>query len=546
MLQRLSVENFALIDKLELELGDNLNIITGETGAGKSILLGALGLILGSRADNSSIKDQSRNCVIEGYFAVDGYSLESFFEDNDLDYQQNIIIRRVITPQGKSRAYVNDLPIGLTELKELGAKLIDIHSQHQTLIIGQESFRIGVLDAIAANGDLLTEYRMVFSELKRHQKELAELKSEADNSRKDEDYIRFQLEQLLSANLKEGELEELELEQTMLSNAEQIGVALGGSVDALEDEEFGILVKLKAVEQSLRKIEGVFSPSEDIANRAHSTLVELKDMVGELAQLNSRVEVDPARLDLVESRIGTIYGLFQKHKVERIEELIALRRDYESKLTGIDNFDEQIKALELKIDRGRESAEKIAAKITKSRKSAAKELEKHVVKILDRLSMPSTVVAVDFTSTNDLTSNGADQVVFMFSANKDMAAYPMDKVASGGELSRVMLAIKSLIVKSMKLPTIIFDEIDSGVSGRVADAMGEVIVDIADSMQVINITHLPQVACKGDNHFVVYKENSSTHIKHLDREQRVYEIAKMLSGSTITDHALNQAKQLLS
>lgn len=550
MLRKLSVENYALIEKLELELSDSLNIITGETGAGKSILLGALSLLLGGRADAAAIMDKERNCVIEGVFSIDGYGLETFFEENDLEYDPQSIIRRVITPAGKSRAYVNDLPVQLAALKELGSRLIDIHSQHQSLMITNDSFRTGIVDSVAQHAPLLADYKSIYRELLDEEREYHSLLSKEDENRRDEDYIRHQFDQLSSANLSDGEQESLETEQGELENAGQIRESLNEAVSLLDNEEGGVLANLKSIGQMLSKLGEVYPRGGEFSERIGSLLIELKDMYPELASECDRVESDPARLEFVNDRLNTIYSLQQKHRVESIAELISLRDDYGARLAMITGFGEAIGRQAKRIAELRVQAEQLAAKITSGRTRAAREVEKYVQAMLARLGMGSGSLAVVITKSDHLCSDGWDNVSFLFSANKNVPPAPLEKVASGGEISRVMLALKSLVARTMKLPTIIFDEIDTGVSGQIADAMGEIIADLSGSMQIVNITHLPQVASKGDTHFYVYKDDSGSktrsNIVRLTAEERVEAIARMLSGSSVTDAAVAQAKFLLS
>lgn len=550
MLRKLSVENYALIEKLELELSDSLNIITGETGAGKSILLGALSLLLGGRADAAAIMDKERNCVIEGVFSIDGYGLETFFEENDLEYDPQSIIRRVITPAGKSRAYVNDLPVQLAALKELGSRLIDIHSQHQSLMITNDSFRTGIVDSVAQHALLLADYKNIYRELLGEEREYHSLLSKEDENRRDEDYIRHQFEQLSSANLSDGEQESLETEQGELENAGQIRESLNEAVSLLDSEEGGVLANLKLIGQMLSKLGEVYPRGGEFSERIGSLLIELKDIYPELASECDRIESDPVRLEFVNDRLNTIYSLQQKHRVESVAELISLRDDYGARLAMITGFGEAIERQAKRIAELRVQAEQLAAKITSGRIRAAREVEKYVQAMLARLGMGSGSLAVVITKSDNLRSDGWDNVSFLFSANKNVPPAPLEKVASGGEISRVMLALKSLVARTIKLPTIIFDEIDTGVSGQIADAMGEIITDLSGSMQIVNITHLPQVASKGDTHFYVYKDDSGSktrsNIVRLTPEERIGAIARMLSGSAVTDAAVAQAEFLLS
>lgn len=549
MLRTLTVENYVLIDRLEMELDRSLNIITGQTGAGKSILLGALGLLLGNKAEGATMRDESRNCVIEGTFDVEGYGLESFFDENDLDYDPALTIRRVITPAGKSRSYVNDLPVGQSVLRELGVRLVDIHSQHRNLILSDDKFRIGVVDRIADCGAQVEEYRKVYDQLQASERELATLRAEAERNRRDEEWIRFQVEELTAANLREGELARIEAEQSVLANADAIGEAIVLSRNALDDEQVGVLLQLKTIEQAMSGVASSYAAAGELFERVHSALLDLKDLSSELAAAAEHIDADPERLSQVVARIDLIYLLQQKHRVGSEAELIALRDKYSAQLQTITLGDERIVALERHIADLRSEALQRADAIHAARTKAVPAIESELSATLAELGMPSARFSVDVAAQEELLPSGRDRVSFLFSANAGIAPQPVEKIASGGEISRVMLALKALVARSMQLPTIIFDEIDTGVSGQIADAMGRIISDLSRSMQVINITHLPQVASKGKTHFVVYKEDTLlgalTSIRQLSARERVDEIAKMLSGSTVTSAAVEQARCLL-
>lgn len=549
MLRTLTVENYVLIDRLEMELDRSLNIITGQTGAGKSILLGALGLLLGNKAEGATMRDESRNCVIEGTFDVEGYGLESFFDENDLDYDPALTIRRVITPAGKSRSYVNDLPVGQSVLRELGVRLVDIHSQHRNLILSDDKFRIGVVDRIADCGAQVEEYRKVYDQLQASERELAALRAEAERNRRDEEWIRFQVEELTAANLREGELARIEAEQSVLANADAIGEAIVLSRNALDDEQVGVLLQLKTIEQAMSGVASSYAAAGELFERVHSALLDLKDLSSELATAAEHIDADPERLSQVVARIDLIYSLQQKHRVGSETELIALRDKYSAQLQTITLGDERIVALERHIADLRSEALQRADAIHTARTKAVPAIESELSATLAELGMPSARFSVDVAAQEELLPSGRDRVWFLFSANAGIAPQPVEKIASGGEISRVMLALKALVARSMQLPTIIFDEIDTGVSGQIADAMGRIISDLSRSMQVINITHLPQVASKGKTHFVVYKEDTLlgalTSIRQLSARERVDEIAKMLSGSTVTSAAVEQARCLL-
>ena len=545
MLRRLSVENYALIEKLELELDPHLNIITGETGAGKSILLGALGLLLGARSDSAAIKDATRNCRVEGLFDLSGRDLRPFFEQNELDYEEQCTLTRIITPAGKSRAFVNDVPVQLAQLRELGTQLIDIHSQHQNLILSSEEFRTSALDTVAGNAALLTEYGAAYARQAELRRRLAALESAAAEGRRDEEWLRFQAGELTAANLREGEQAELEEQLAVLEHADQIGETLTTLRNRFDDDETGVLAQLKNTESELNRLRDRHPQAGAYADRLRSVMEELKDIDASAAAESERIDADPERLQMLSTRLDTLYTLAQKHHAASAEELIAIRDGYLERLAAIDHGDEQIAACREELARATEQATKLAERLHKAREKAAPAFGKEICTTLERLGMPDTAFRVALEPTQELTRTGSDTVTYLFSANHAMTPQAVERIASGGELSRVMLALKAMLARSMQLPTIIFDEIDTGVSGRIADAMGEIIASLADSMQVVDITHLPQVASKGEAHFVVYKRDGRTSITRLTAEERTTEIAKMLSGSRITDAALSQARILL-
>lgn len=550
MLKSLYVENYALIDELELQFGESLNIITGETGAGKSILLGAMGLLLGERADHSAIRDKNRNCIVEASFEIGAYDLEPFFEQEELDYEANTIVRRVITSGGKSRAYINDLPVRLETLRQFGSQLIDIHSQHQSLMIAQDGFRIEILDTVARQKATVQSYLSVYNRLHSLRRKLEQMVQEAKESREQEEWIRFQVEELEAAHLKVDELEELEGQLSELEHAEEIRETLTFGTQGLGEDESGVVAILSQLEKGLDHISNYYPSAEDLAERVKSSRVELQDIERELWSESERIESDPTQLQRTQNRLDTIYSLLQKHKAEDTEELIALLGDYEKRLLQIMDSDEELSKLRGEIEAAKSEALKLATKISEGRKKAAKKLRSYVEELMEGLGMPGSQFVVAFEKAKELRPSGLDNIEFRFSANKNIAPAPVEKIASGGEISRLMLSIKSLVAKSGKLPTIIFDEIDTGVSGRIANAMGDIITELSQTMQVINITHLPQVASKGENHYYVYKcdesDTSITKIRKLSDEERVEEIAKMLSGSDLTKAAIEQAKVLLS
>ena len=549
MLKKLYVENYALIDRLEMELGEGLNIITGETGAGKTILLGALGLLLGARAESGVMKNNERNCVIEGEFEIGRYDLEGFFSDHDLDYDPHTVVRRIISPAGKNRCYINDLPVQVTMLKEFGTYLIDIHSQHQSLLLSEDGFRTKIVDSVAGHKELLSDYGMVYEDLRRAERDLLQLREDAQRSSQDEEWLRFQVEQLDEAKLVEGEQAELEARQAELAYAQEIQIALGEAVTMLAEDETGILPRLKIIEKDLSAISGYYPRIEELLERVRTSVVELKDVEEEVSSEAERIESEPGELERVSARLDMIYSLQHKHKVDSVEELIALHKNYASRLAAITGSEEAIAEAERRVELCAGKAKSLAATITAGRERAGEVISSHVEKILAELGMPASSFVVDIVPADGLRKTGADDIRFLFSSNKGMTPAPIEKIASGGEVSRVMLALKSLVAQKSELPTIIFDEIDTGVSGRIADAMGNIIEELARTMQVVNITHLPQVASKGGVHFLVYKETvdgrTSTSIKRLSETERVAEIAKMISGTETTDAAMAQAKQLL-
>lgn len=549
MLKRLSVENYALIDKLDIEFAPGLNIITGETGAGKSILLGALGLILGNRVESGVLRDPRRNCVVEAEFDLKGYHLEELFDTLDIDYEEPCLIRRVITSAGKSRAYVNDLPVQLTALRAIGERLIDIHSQHQTLLVGESRFQTTLLDSVAEHLPLLEQYRSVYAELNEVKRQYEDLQREADATSKDREYVAYQLEELQAANLHEGEQEELETLLEELSHAVEIKEILMWTSQILDGDDKGVLTQLKSAEQSIGRLQSVYPQAEQFYQRLHSALLDLKDLASEVSAEGDRIEADPVRQEQTQERLDLIYSLQQKHKTDSVSGLLALQAEYAARLNGIDSYEERLAELAQRIGVLQEKASKLAADITNGRKNTAPKIEQYVMEQLARLGMASAQLQVDVHPAGELRADGADVIRFLFTANRNTALQPIEKVASGGEMSRLMLALKTLVVSHMQLPTIIFDEIDTGVSGAIADKMGEIVTALGAQLQVINITHLPQVASKGDHHFFVYKEDTpngtQTRIRELTTDERVNEIAKMLSGSAVTQAAVEQARLLL-
>ncbi len=545
MLQHLTVENYALIERLDMTLSPRLNIITGETGAGKSILLGALGLILGERADIATLKESGKGCVVEGTFEIGTYNLKGFFEENDLEYDNQTIIRRAISPAGKSRAYVNDLPVSLALLKELGTRLIDIHSQHHSLMLAEEGFRVGIVDAVAENGTLLARYAEQYAALRTSERRLTALRAEVEEAMRDKEYVEFQYNQLAALHLREGELEELEEQQRLLDNVERITEALGEGGQLLDEEENGVLARLKRIETSFQRIVQVYAPAEAVAERVRGALVELKDISALLAEGRERVDANPEKAQQVVDRIDAIYTLMRKHNVQSVEELMTIERDYAQRLGVIVDADEMLAKYEAEVAANRRQTEKIAAQLTASRQKAAKQLSTKTEEMLSRLGMEQSRFVCDITPAEEFTPAGADRIIFRFSSTPKFQPQPLEKVASGGEISRVMLCLKALVADKTEMPTVVFDEIDTGISGRVADVTGQIIAELSAGRQVINITHLPQVASKGDTHFKVFKDGGTTQIKRLTHEERIDEVAAMLSGSDVTEAARAQARTLI-
>ena len=550
MLKHLLVKNYAIIDSLEIDFHKGLNIITGETGAGKSILLGALGLILGNRAEANVLKDKEGSCVVEGTFNLEGYNLEPLFKENDLDYLPTTLIRRHISPSGKSRAFVNELPVTLNLLKDIVGRVIDIHSQHQNLLLANANFQLSVLDSFANNVKLIDDYKTLYHNYKKLFNELSELNEKSEQAKADLDYLQFQLNQLDEAKLVEGEEAELEMLQQQLSHAGDIKLALQEVVGYCNADEASVLIWLKDAQIALNRIEDFYPHAKELSTRIEACRIELKDIAQETEIQSEKVDVDPAQLERVSQRLDLINTLMQKHRVSSVTELIAIRDELRSKVDEIVNYDTIVERKTAELNALQTEAFSKAKEISDTRTKVSASFEKSIQSLLAQLGMPYANFSVDISQVDELLPTGIDKAVFLFSANKQVAMQELSKVASGGELSRLMLSLKSLMVKAKGLPTIILDEIDTGVSGDIADKVGNIIYDMSTGMQVINITHLPQIASKGNTHFLVYKQNdsqsSTTHIRLLGSEERVLEIAKMLSGEQISDAALSNAKHLLA
>ena len=554
MLKHLYIRNFALIKELDIDFQSGFSVITGETGAGKSIMLGAINYLLGQRADIKSILPGAEKCTIEATFGIEGYNLRALFEENDTDFDEHeCIIRREFTTSGKSRAFVNDSPANLAFLKELGYQLIDIHSQHQNLLIAKEDFQLHILDVMAQNNALLQEYYANYVAYKQAEQELKNAKEILERSRTEEDYLRFQLDQLEELNPKAGEDEELEEEQNELSHAEEIKTVLykADSQFSNDSEQGGVIELLKHISQDIQSLTRVYPAVEEFGERIESALIELKDISAELNSLAERVEYNPARLEEINNRLDRLYTLEKKHDVKSAAELESFMQDIRQKLDVISNGEEKIDELEKAVQEKLAKTTALADQLSKSRAAAAKEVETSVSKMLTQLDIPNNRFEVKIEKSRQLTENGSDQVTFFFSANKNAAPRAISEVASGGEIARLMLALKAITSKKENLPTIIFDEIDTGVSGKVASSMANLMKEMTtgNEHQVITITHLPQIASCGTTHYWVYKEDTNeqtySHIRKLTQEERVTEIAHMLSGNEVSEAAILNAKQLL-
>jgi DNA repair protein RecN (Recombination protein N) len=549
MLQKLYIENYALIDHLEIKFGSGLTTITGETGAGKSILLGALGALLGARADIAALRSKERSCVIEGEFQIAGNEIKQIFADNDIDFSAHTIVRRSIAPSGKSRSFVNDVPVPLAALKSIGEQLIDVHSQHQNLLLQNAAFQLKVVDSLAGNKTMLEEYRSIYAQCRQAKQALDMLEEQSRLSKNDIDYYTHLFKEIAEMRLQSGEQEELESEQQQLSHAEEIRIAFATAASMLNGDGNGAATILRDAENTLSKAGSVFERALPLATRLQSALIEVRDIAGEVERIAEATEVNPARLAQVSERLDAIYMLQKKHKVATIAELIALHDDFEQKISFVDNIDERLNAARREYERMAEQAQQLAQRITDSRRKVFPNICAHVTTILSDLGIPNASFKVSHQITQTLTPTGQDSIDFLFSANKGVEVQNIVKVASGGEIARLMLSLKSLIAWTGDLPTIIFDEIDTGVSGEVADKMGQIIEELGKAIQVINITHLPQIAAKGSAHYQVYKTETDsaaiTQIKKLTHQERITQIAKMLSGQSITDAAMINAEELL-
>jgi len=550
MLKQLYIRNFTLIDELDIRLHPGFSVITGETGAGKSIILGAIGLLLGQRADSKSLKNNAEKCVVEAHFDLSKYNLQPFFEENDIDFDAaDTIIRRELTTSGKSRAFINDCPVTVQELKELGEQLVDVHSQHQNLLLQKHDFQLSVVDIIASDDKELAAYRQAYAEYREAARQLEEMRREMEQNRQNADMLQFQFDELSAARLTDGEQEELEQQSETMTHAEDIKSALYTADNALQGEGTGVVTSLHSAISALRGIANVLPAAQELTERMESTYIELKDVAQEVGNCLERIDFDPAELDHINNRLDHLYELQRKYRVETVGELIGLRDDLQEKLAAIENSDDTLQQLETQCTKLQEECRKLADKLTQKRKTGAQQIEQEMLGRLMPLGMPNVRFAITVEPA-DISATGQDKVQFLFSANTSTPLQPVAQVASGGEIARVMLSLKAMISGAVKLPTIIFDEIDTGVSGRVAEQMARMMQEmgLADR-QVISITHLPQIAALGATHYKVTKTESATgtvsNMQELTAEERVTEIAQMLSGSSITAAAIQNAKELL-
>lgn len=550
MLKRLHIDNYALIESSEIDFESGFTVITGETGAGKSILLGALGLLMGDKVESKYFKDAEKKCVIEATFDLSNYNLQSFFDENELEYDDETIVRKEIQTSGKARQFVNDSPVSLSVLKSLGDRLIDIHSQHQNLLIKDDEFQLSVVDAVADTKIELEQYAAQYKNWKKLSQELEKLKLQQEQDRENQDYLESQLEKLTSANLVEGEQTELEEEQNVLSNADTIRESLGNAYWNMEDDDSSIASRLKESINSMNKVADMVSGMEELVERSNSLLADIKDISATLSDYIDKVDSDPKRLEFIQQRLDTIYTLERRFKVDSVEELIQTRKDLEKRVARFTSSSEELEDLEKEVEKARKELSKSAKTLSDKRKNNADKIADSIVQNLVEMGMPASKLKVEVSQIDGFSPLGIDEVRFLFSANKDKTLLPISDIASGGEISRVMLSLKNLLSQVSSLPTVILDEIDTGISGEVAGRMGKVMKKMATRMQVISITHLPQIAAQGDNHFMVFKadkgEKIVSSIKLLSQDERVDEIAQMLSGASPTDAARANARELMN
>lgn len=550
MITTLAIKNYALIEDIRVDLSAGLTVITGETGAGKSILLGALALLLGKRADISSVKDSSKKCVVEGHFLIENYGMEPIFQENDLDYDHHTIIRREILPSGKSRAFINDTPVALAQLQAIAPQLVDVHSQHETLEIVSENFQLEVIDALADNSKILKIYQSQLSDFRKIDEALETLQSQKESATKELEYNTFLFNELKQAGLHG--LNQLELEETYetLNNAEEIQAAFSQAEKLLTEEPIGSIETAKEARLALGKIKGFSSSYEDFWQRLNSVIIELEDLSQEMLNTSEKVASDPQMLFEVNEKLQQLYKLQQKHSLATVEELVELQNSLEEKVNTTLGLDDNIAELKIQKQKFSDAAQKSASEINEKRKNAIPQLKVQLEEVLSLLGLPNAQFQFNLTTSSDFRKNGTDVLELLFTANKGMAMGPLKKVASGGEMSRIMLAIKSVLAKYKKLPTIIFDEIDSGVSGEIANKMATIMFEMGRNMQVLAITHLPQIAAKGENHLKVYKEDidqvTVSQLRKLEKDERISEIAQMLGGKIISEAAIANAKELLN
>lgn len=551
MLKQLYIRNFTLIDELDIKLYPGFSVITGETGAGKSIILGAIGLLLGNRADSKAIKSGKERCVIEAHFDLSRYDMKGFFDDNDIDFDaEDTIIRRELTSAGKSRAFINDTPVPLTKMRELGEQLVDIHSQHQNLLLQKEDFQLNVVDILAQDAEHIKAYQAVYQQYRSALSQLEQLKQELIKNRENEEFMRFQHKELDEAHLEPGELEQLEQESDILNHSEEIKSALYEADHSLSDDEGSILQLLRNASYSISNIREIYPEVAELSDRLDSSYIELKDIAQEISSSLDRIDFDPARLEQLNTRLDQLNTLLQKFHVETVEELIETRDLLAQQLEHIDNGNEDIEIFQKEVDQKLIKAMSAAHSLSSLRKKVAKSIETEMKNRLVPLGIPNVRFEIEFAE-KPLCRDGADKVSFLFSANRSTPLQPISQVASGGEIARVMLSLKAMISGAVKLPTIIFDEIDTGVSGKIAEKMAEIMTEMGNqNRQVISITHLPQIAAMGSHHYKVMKEETQTgtisQMRELTPEQRVEEIAQMLSGSDISQAALANAKELIN
>lgn len=550
MIASLSIVNFALIEKLNINFSEGFSVITGETGAGKSIVLGALGLLMGKRADLSSLKNNTEKCVVEATFHIKKYNLQQLFDENDVDYEDETVIRREILPSGKSRAFINDSPVNLNVLQEISLNLIDIHSQHQNQELNEENFQIELLDILATNQHLVSDYQSNLESFTTAKAKLKQLNTQKNNLSKEHDYNSFLLEELIAANLILGEQADLEAELEKLSNVEAIKENIEKSIAIATDEQIGVIENLKEIKTAISKTATLSSDYFALSERISSTIIELDDIVADLNSEFEKLNNDPERLALITQKLQLIYNLQKKHNVNSVEELIDIKNDLESQFISSDDIENQINKTEILVEALKVNTDKIAVEISQNRVAVISSFENKLIKILDPLGMPNARFKFEITLTENYFDTGKDDIQLLFSANKGTSFGLLKKIASGGEMSRIMLAVKSILAQTKKLPTIIFDEIDTGISGDVANKMADIMQEMSADLQLFAITHLPQIASKGNSHYKVFKfiknENTFTEIKKLNENERINEIAEMISGKDLTESAINHAKALLN